>query len=199
MVGNAQAFRYRSPAASHVLVIDAACTPSAPGTWEFAAFAAFYAGLYAEIWCLDQTSSCLSTEGRAERMVAVAEHVTATDGAPPIFAVGVTEGGAAACRAVQRCLPLRGALLIGPVRGDDAETSCQVRRNGSTPPPTLRIIGGKDPRPAHTMSAAAADADLYVHRGSLVGLMNSPSGLSAVIYEWCSRQMNNHLNPRWWK
>lgn len=64
---------------------------------------------------------------------------------------------------------------------------------------TLRIIGGNDPRPVPTMPAAVTDADLYVHHGRLLGLINSPSGLSTVIYEWCSRQINNHLNPRWWK
>jgi hypothetical protein len=197
-VGNAKAFRYHSPLANHVLIIDTASFPSAPGFREFTDFAAFYASRYAEVWCLDQTSSCLNTEGRAQRMVAVAEHVTATDGPLPIFVMGVIEGGAAACRAVLRCPSLRGALLIGPVHGD-AETSCQLKRNGSTPPPTLRIIGGNDPRPVPTTPAALTDADLYVHHGRLVGLINSPSGLSAVIYEWCSRQMNNHLNPRWWE
>jgi hypothetical protein len=49
------------------------------------------------------------------------------------------------------------------------------------------------------MPTTVIDADPYVHDGRLVDLMNSPSGLSTVIYEWCSRQMNKHLNPRWWK
>jgi hypothetical protein len=197
IVGNAKAFRYHSPWANHVLIIDASSFPSASG---FKEFAAFYADQYGEIWCLDQTSaSCLSGEGCGQRMVAVAEHVAATSAALPIFAIGVTAGGAAACRAVLRCPSLRGAVLIGPVHGDDAETSCQVKRNGTTPPPTLRIIGGNDRRPVHAMPGALTDAELYVHHEQLVGLMNSAPSLSAVIYEWCSRQMNNHLDPRWWR
>jgi pimeloyl-ACP methyl ester carboxylesterase len=197
IVRNAKAFRYHSPLANHALIIDAVSFPSAPG---FEGFAACYADQYGEIWCLDQTSeSCLSREGCAQSMVAVAEQVAATGAAPPIFAVGVTAGGAAASRAVQRCPSLRGAVLIGPAHGDDAETSCQVKRNGATPPPTLRIIGGNDRRSVQVMPGALTDAELYVHDEQLVGLMNSPPGLGAVIYEWCSRQMNNHMNPRWWR
>jgi poly(3-hydroxybutyrate) depolymerase len=197
IVGNAEAFRYHSPVTNHVLVIDAASFPSAPG---FEEFAAFYADQYSETWCLDQTPGWrLSSEARAQRMVAVAEHVAAGRAALPIFAMGVTAGGAAACRAVLRCPSLRAAVLIGPVHGDDAETACQVSRNGTTPPPTLRIIGDRDPRPVRAMPRALTDAELYVHNDELVGLMNSPTDLGAVIYEWCSRQIENHLNPRWWR
>ena len=151
IVGNVKAFRYRSPLANHVVVIDATAFPSASGFEQFAAFAAFaafYAGQYAETWCLDQTSrSCLNVEGCAQRMVAVTEHVAATRAALPIFAMGITAGGEAACRAVLRCPSLRGAVLIGPLHGDDAETSCQVKRNGTTPHPPFAssaagIVGG---------------------------------------------------------
>ncbi len=56
VVGNAKAFRYHSPLATHVVVIDAISFPSAPGLEQLAAF---HAGQCAEVWCLDQPSrSC---------------------------------------------------------------------------------------------------------------------------------------------
>jgi hypothetical protein len=195
VIAGTKTFRYRSPMANHILIIDATSFASAPGFSDFAAFHAHHA---ADIWCLDQgAESRLDIEGCAQSLVAVAEHVAATGAALPMFALGVLDGGAAACRAVFRCPALRGAILVGPVHAD-AEMGSPARRCETLPPPTLRILGGRDLKAIQLPPGRLTEAELYVHHERLSELMNSPAALSAVAYEWCTRHMNNHLNPRWW-
>jgi hypothetical protein len=196
-VGGSAIRRYHGANADHNLVVDSETFSYAP---FFEQFCAFYAGHGADVWSLGHSSSPrLSVDRCAQHLVDVGRYAAAANPAQPTFVMGVLQSGAAACLAVLNYSSFLGAVLVGPTGGHVAELSCQVKHNGSTPPPTLRIMGSNDPRSIRPrVAGTAVDTELYVHAGGLARLMNSPAGLRTVVSEWCYRQMNNHLNPRWW-
>jgi len=176
--------------ADHAIVVYSG-SASRPGILD--TFCAHHADRGVDVWKLD---ACFSPEGWTEDVAARGAHVAQTTRLP-VFLVGSTCRAADLYRALQVSDVFFGAVLIGdacpPALPGQLDPS--LRQNTK---PVFFILreNDMDSWPEVAKDAAAAAGPVEMH--TLPGLMLSdPKACCDIVFEWCQRQLSNHLNPAW--
>jgi pimeloyl-ACP methyl ester carboxylesterase len=170
--------RYAGVDADHAIVVHSG-NASRPGTLD--SFCAHHAGRGVDVWKLDGHWGA---------------HVAQTTSLP-VFLVGSTRSAADIYRALHVSDVFFGAVLISdaipPVLPEPLDPS--LRQNTK---PVFFILGEEDMDSWPEVAKAAAAAAGPVEMHTLPGLMLShPEACSDIVFEWCQRQLSNHLNSTW--